>query len=250
MAYDINKALERLEKNLCDVDSARKQVEKTVACSTDLQNIVNGYVASLDSLVQDIEQLINDLTNYKSLKTTELETSIKKIEDACERTMDSFNKMVADSSVNFKKKLNAQVEDLVTENNKLSNEINRLDENQEPLEKAISVSNELVKRISNLSDGVDKFYTEETKSLDSIKASIATLTKSVNEQQKNFSAEINEQKGKLANIAKQTNEILTIQANMKNELFEIKSKINKNQWIIIIGIVIIIVLHFVQIKFL
>ena len=172
MAYDINKALERLEKNLCDVDSARKQVEKTVACSTDLQNIVNGYVASLDSLVQDIEQLINDLTNYKSLKTTELETSIKKIEDACERTMDSFNKMVADSSVNFKKKLNAQVEDLVTENNKLSNEINRLDENQEPLEKAISVSNELVKRISNLSDGVDKFYTEETKSLDSIKASI------------------------------------------------------------------------------
>lgn len=194
MAYDINKALERLEKNLCDVDSARKQVEKTVACSTDLQNIVNGYVASLDSLVQDIEQLINDLTNYKSLKTTELETSIKKIEDACERTMDSFNKMVADSSVNFKKKLNAQVEDLVTENNKLSNEINRLDENQEPLEKAISVSNELVKRISNLSDGVDKFYTEETKSLDSIKASIATLTKSVNEQQKNFSAEINEQR--------------------------------------------------------
>lgn len=47
MAYDINKALERLEKNLCDVDSARKQVEKTVACSTDLQNIVNGYVASI-----------------------------------------------------------------------------------------------------------------------------------------------------------------------------------------------------------
>lgn len=247
MAYDINKALERLEKNLCDVDSARKQVEKTVACSTDLQNIVNGYVASLDSLVQDIEQLINDLTKYKSLKTTELETSIKKIEDACERTMDSFNKMVADASVNFKKKLNAQVEDLVTENNKLSNEINRLDENQEPLEKAISVSNELVKRLSNLSDGVDKYHTEETKSLDSIKASIATLTKSVNEQQKNFSAEINEQKGKLANIAKQTNEILTIQAAMKNELFEIKSKINKNQWIIIIGIVILIVLHFVQI---
>ena len=247
MAYDINKALERLEKNLCDVDSARKQVEKTVACSTDLQNIVNGYVASLDSLVQDIKQLINDLTNYKSLKTTELETSIKKIEDACERTMDSFNKMVADASVNFKKKLNAQVEDLVTENNKLSNEINRLDENQEPLEKAISVSNELVKRLSNLSDGVDKYHTEETKSLDSIKASIATLTKSVNEQQKNFSAEINEQKGKLANIAKQTNEILTIQAAMKNELFEIISKINKNQWIIIIGIVILIVLHFVQI---
>lgn len=54
--------------------------------------------------MQDIEQLINDLTKYKSLKTTELETSIKKIEDACERTMDSFNKMVADASVNFKKK--------------------------------------------------------------------------------------------------------------------------------------------------
>ena len=37
MAYDINSALERLEKNLKDIDSARQQVEKTITSSNNLQ---------------------------------------------------------------------------------------------------------------------------------------------------------------------------------------------------------------------
>ena len=36
MAYDINTALERLEKNLSDVESAKLQVDETIATSESL----------------------------------------------------------------------------------------------------------------------------------------------------------------------------------------------------------------------
>ena len=40
MTYDINATLERLEQNLKQLDSARKQVETTVQASEGLQNAV------------------------------------------------------------------------------------------------------------------------------------------------------------------------------------------------------------------
>ena len=40
MAYDINLALERLEKNLQDINSAKEQVEDTINASSQLQNVV------------------------------------------------------------------------------------------------------------------------------------------------------------------------------------------------------------------
>lgn len=49
MAYDINATLERLEQNLKQLDSARKQVETTVQASEELQNAVAGYVASISN---------------------------------------------------------------------------------------------------------------------------------------------------------------------------------------------------------
>ena len=39
MAYDISLALERLEKNLQDINSAKKQVEDTINASSQLQNV-------------------------------------------------------------------------------------------------------------------------------------------------------------------------------------------------------------------
>ena len=40
MPYDINAALERLEKNLQNLDSARNQDENTVKASAELKSVV------------------------------------------------------------------------------------------------------------------------------------------------------------------------------------------------------------------
>lgn len=50
MAYDINAALERLENNLAEVESAKKQVEKTIATSESLQQIIGRYTNTLNAM--------------------------------------------------------------------------------------------------------------------------------------------------------------------------------------------------------
>ena len=51
MAYDINAALERLETDLAEVESAKKQVEETIATSESLQ-LVFRLALSDDMLVK------------------------------------------------------------------------------------------------------------------------------------------------------------------------------------------------------
>lgn len=60
MAQDINKALETLEQNLKDIDSARKQVEDTIKASNDLQNSVSEYTAAVKSLCISLRQMGTD----------------------------------------------------------------------------------------------------------------------------------------------------------------------------------------------
>lgn len=250
MAYDINKALERLEENLKNVDSARKQVENTVASSADLQNIVNGYVASLDSLVQDIEQLINDLANYKSLKTDELESSIHKIDAACEKTVEAFKKMLAAAEDDFKMKLNGQIEKIVSENNKLSGEVERLHENQEPLERAITTSTEVSKKTSALSENVDNYHSDDVKFQNELKTSVATLTSSVNSEFQKLDAEIKAQEKQMSTVIQKINNIKSAQEELKDKITtaqaELESKICINRWVMIAGIILLIVLHFIH----
>ena len=65
MAYDINAALERLETNLTEVESAKKQVEETIATSESLQQIIGRYSESLSSMGKDISAFIEEIRNYQ-----------------------------------------------------------------------------------------------------------------------------------------------------------------------------------------
>ena len=52
MAYDVNASLERLEKNLQDISSAREQVQNTVKASSELQGVVKIYVDNINSILE------------------------------------------------------------------------------------------------------------------------------------------------------------------------------------------------------
>lgn len=73
MAYDINAALERLETNLAEVESAKKQVEETIATSESLQQIIGRYSESLSSkseeIIEDVSKAIQKLDNQNSVLT-------------------------------------------------------------------------------------------------------------------------------------------------------------------------------------
>ena len=67
MAYDINAALERLENNLAEVESAKNQVEETIATSESLQQIIGRYTATLNSMGKD--EGVSKVQNYPLYKS-------------------------------------------------------------------------------------------------------------------------------------------------------------------------------------
>lgn len=67
MAYDINAALERLETNLAEVESAKKQVEKTIATSESLQQIIGRYTNTLNAMGKDISSFIEEIRNFQDI---------------------------------------------------------------------------------------------------------------------------------------------------------------------------------------
>ena len=76
MAYDINAALERLENNLAEVESAKKQVEKTIATSESLQQIIGRYTNTLNAMGKDISSFIEEIRNFQDINTSELSSIV------------------------------------------------------------------------------------------------------------------------------------------------------------------------------
>lgn len=101
MAYDINATLERLEQNLKQLDSARKQVETTVQASEELQNAVAGYVASINSIVKEIKEWEKQLAGAQVGISKELQISVDKMTSACESIISKFTSSVATSLLKF-----------------------------------------------------------------------------------------------------------------------------------------------------
>ena len=81
MAYDINVALERLEKNLQNLQSAKEQVESTVSASAELQKIVSGYVASVKSVLEETILLKEEVATMKSQKIVEIKEAVDLVEN-------------------------------------------------------------------------------------------------------------------------------------------------------------------------
>ena len=90
MAYDINLALERLEKNLQDINSAKKQVEDTINASSQLQNVVNGYVTSVNTVLQETILLKEEIGKMKNQKVTEVKEAVAAIEASCTAIISTF----------------------------------------------------------------------------------------------------------------------------------------------------------------
>lgn len=101
MAYDINATLERLEQNLKQLDSARKQVETTVQASEELQNAVAGYVASINSFVKEIKEWEKQLEGAQVGISEELQISVDKMTSACESITSKFTSSVDASLLNL-----------------------------------------------------------------------------------------------------------------------------------------------------
>lgn len=275
MAYDINAALERLENNLVEVDSAKKQVEETIATSESLQQIIGRYSETLSTMSKDISAFIEEIRNFQDMKTSDLGSAIDAIKTSCECVIDKFNVDVKAAIKSFDEKFAETIVKFGSENEKLRIHVNNLNSLQEVLNKATKDVNEVEKKVDILATELKNSQDEQDKALASVESSLESLPSSV---KSHAEAMVSEVKNRALDLKAKSEEIIGIVSkaiqtldNQKSILIEtkglcngikddienlkssiesqfesMKSAININRWITIIGILALIVLHFIR----
>lgn len=263
MAYDINTALERLENNLKDIDSARLQVEKTITSSNNLQSIISSFVKSLKSLHGDVENLIADLERYQTLKKSDLEASVDNFKSSCDSAISAFNNSIELSSSTFKTKMDATLSSIQGESTKLATQVKELI----ALKDTLNSSTNATKGLENKLDIVSKDINQSLKNQDTVLSSIKTIADNTKVQigsivsmlESNFASLNSDAKSIIDN----TNTIISKQAELKETCGKIESELDSikksteaifnslnkdikmNRMLIIIGIIILAALQFV-----
>lgn len=275
MAYDINAALERLETNLAEVESAKKQVDETIATSESLQQIIGRYSESLSSMGKDISAFIEEIRNYQGNKTSELDLAVDTIKTSCDCVINKFNAEVKLAIKNFDEKLSETIVKFSSENEKLRIQVNKLNSLQDVLNKATKEVNEVEKEVDILATELKTSQDSQNITLASVKSSLEVLPSSVKshaaaivEEVKNHasdlktkSEEIIEDVSKAIQKLDNQNSVLAgtkelcdgIKGDIENlkvsidAQFELtRSAININRWILIIGLLALMTLIFMK----
>ena len=100
----IDNSLKELEQNLQNIESARKQVERTAGSYDGLKNATSEYVSTLSTLTSKVKELISSIeTDYKQKFSSfekDRETIVdsanaasQKLSDATDRFQDSLNNL-------------------------------------------------------------------------------------------------------------------------------------------------------------
>jgi chromosome segregation ATPase len=168
MAYDINLALERLEKNLSSVNTAREQVDKTISTSQDLQRIISEYSRTIHSINQEIGNFVDEVRNYENGKEVQLLAAVSGVEKSCDKVITNFNNETEVSVKAFKKDLSEVLSQFNSENAKFSEEVQQLDALRTALNNATNEINEIENKLSNFFKTLEVSQKEQDKMLDDI----------------------------------------------------------------------------------
>ena len=213
-APDIHQALEILEKNLKDLESARTQVEKTIKTSNDLQQSVSEYAAAVKALVVSLGQMGSDWDNRGG------------------KILDDFEKKVQDLSKDFSDKTEAEISKFKDQN------------------EALSTSNE---KLANIAAGLSGIQQSLESKLDDLYLATRDLQIDVAEQSGRINRNISDcqesiQRTRLSLEEKAEN--LLVEISALKDLFSAAEEKSKkasriNLIAIIVGVIVLVILHFV-----
>ncbi|WP_418855859.1 hypothetical protein [Prevotella sp.] len=271
MAYDINATLERLEQNLKQLDSARKQVETTVQASEELQKAVAGYVASINALVVEIKEWEKQLAGTQVGISEEVQKALDKLTSTCEGITTKFTSSVDTSLQKFTEQNNLLAE-RVKELNALREDIKTTTKEIQTIKESLSVISKDLKdsqkgqddAIASIQQKVDNLPSKIKEHADSItekmnqwnqelKKLIEDTTptiKSIDTKLDTVTNKVNSIQSSCDSIKRSTDNIINEIKNLQKEVVassEATSKaININRWIIIAGIIILAALQFIR----
>ena len=242
MAYDINLALERLEKNLQDINSAKEQVEDTINASSQLQNVVNGYVASVNAVLQETILLKEEIAKMRVQKVTEIKEAVTSIEASC-------NTIIAE----FKKNSSSILTDFVSQNDRLAKSNEELSAFQTKLEQSIEITSGLKTRQDEISADVHSIHNKLQESTENISKQYGQLSQKVDADMTMLTNSMSKEFSRLSERTEELNRAITKNQRDIEELCKQISdqhadnlkNININRWMLIAGILILAALQFI-----
>lgn len=276
MAYDINAALERLERNLSEVQTAKKQVDETIATSESLQQIIERYVESLNNLNKEVSMFIKEVHNYHSSKTSELSAVVSKIKVSCDNVAAEFNANIKATTDTSFAKLSEVIVKINSENVRLATEIDKLIHQNDVLVQTAKKVNEADDKLDVLAEVLKKIQEVQDITQVNIKTLLDTVSISikshidkemsiVNSNALNLRTKTGEISSNISIIIPKLDNLISAQTeiieqynvinadlgNLKNaidsRLTIMEKSIKTNRWIIIICLFTLIVLYFVKI---
>lgn len=205
MAHDINSALEKLEKNLSELDSARSQVLKSVNASNDLLKMVTLYVTAVKNLADSLEQWESSLSARESELHGEFESAISSIRQRCTEIISAFNADVSKATSEFKTETDKTLEKFTEQNDKLAERVEELVSLREQIKKATaeieSVKSSLNEILKELRDSQD----EQDATLEDLKQKVAGLNEKIENSKGTVLQAITRSEQSLSELINQTN---------------------------------------------
>ena len=260
MAHDINSALESLEKNLSELDSARSQVMQSVNASNDLLKMVTQYVAAVKKLVTSLEEWESFLRGRESEIHGEFGSAIANIKQMCTDIISAFKVDVNKATLDFKNDTDKTLEKFTEQNDKLAEKVTELVALREQIKKTTggieSVKSALNEILKELKDSQD----EQDATLEDLKTKVSGL----NEKIDGVSGKADALASNVASLTTTGQNIDTLVQSSKNDIIstinEVKDEVisaiqeskaetlksaNINRWLIVAGIIILVILQFV-----
>lgn len=263
MPYDINASLERLEQNLKDLDSARKQVENTVKASNELRQTVNDYVKSITNLRNEILEWEEQLKQSQDGLSDQMQNAFTTLKASCDTI-----------SANFKSLTDKTLSNFSEQNTILTERVNELNTLRQELKSAMSEISIVKDALTNLTRVLTESQQGQDQALSNIIGKVAELPVTVKgytddvvqqmeERHRVYTQKIEELISKAESITQKLDNVLTACSNIQHTCDDIKTSVsevkesvvakyeslaksvNINRWILLAGIVILVVLHFI-----
>ena len=181
MEERINQALVQLENDLQSLQSAKKQVEKTVGASVELQKTVGEYVVSVKNLCVTLKTWENSLKTRESSLGEDVESSIAAIERTCSTLITTFETNVGEATTTFQTGTKTILDTFIDENNKLTEQVKSLNGLREQIKKATEDIQLLKDSLSQISQDLKESQDEQDEVLNGIQQKVTNLPSQVHE---------------------------------------------------------------------
>ena len=257
-------SLAKMEANLNEVESARKQVESTVKASSELQKEVREYVSAVKALCINLQSWESDLRSREGTLSHEFEEAITRVGSTCADVVRSFEAEVEKTSADFKTKTEPIIERFTEQIGKLDKHVEDLNALKDEIKKATSEIQTVKESLSQIS----KDLKESQESQDAVLNDIKQKSGEIIGKADGIAEKIESLHGKADNISLQLSQVDSLNREIKTACEQIHStlkssiesllmsletskkettkNINVNRWLIIAAFIILLIIHFIK----